>query len=362
MNVGVFAFDQSRHSPPPSIPSLASLAPSNYRSFLHRAASDNSLSCLPPNTAGRRISGIPALQFHMTTRRRASLQATTPVESPATQNGSRSAESSPLSSPLTSLGASPGASSDEAVFVRPPTKRRLSDDVRSAEGNQDTAARPEKRIKVGSPSAVEETNEQDPSKDDFKAKKVQPRVFYAADAKTQDGLEDQPPPSSSSSPRKPPRGGGRGRGRGRGRGGRVPNGGGRGRGNSREPGDREDSREPKRRHLTEEERGIIATIKARQLELKRFYHVVGTQQTDILDLLATRDIAKLVKKPKAHTKVPEYEQVLTDLHSAVEAESDLFRKRYAMDVAYAHKWFEIEKERIENSFKVCSPPMRRLFY
>ena len=104
--------------------------------------------------------------------------------------------------------------------------------------------------------------------------------------------------------------------------------------------------------MTDEEREMISMIKARQQELKKFFQTVGAQQTDILDLLASRDLAKMVKNPRAHKKIPEYDVVMEDLKQTVAEESDLFRKRYEMDVEYANKLLEMEKEMIEKKFKV----------
>ncbi len=134
----------------------------------------------------------------------------------------------------------------------------------------------------------------------------------------------------------------------------MPNGGGRGGRKGREAGDRDDTPEPppKKRVLTNEDREMISMIKARQQELKKFFQTVGTQQTNILDLLASRDIAKMSKKPRAHKKVPEYDMVMNDLNQTVSEESDLFRKRHDMDVEYAKKLLGMEKEIIEKKFRV----------
>ena len=195
------------------------------------------------------------------------------------------------------------------------------------------------------------------------------KIWYAADATTRynpkdaknryspndadvnDSPEDEPPTSNGQSPRKPTRGGGR---RGRGRGGRMPNGAGRGRGKSREPGDRGDSPEPpsKKHVLTEEQNTIIAALKARQQELKKFFNAVGGQQKEALDLLASRDIMKLVRKPKAHTKVPEYEATVAKLNVIREEVDATTRKEYGMRVELENKCFEREKYIIEQNLKV----------
>jgi hypothetical protein len=98
---------------------------------------------------------------------------------------------------------------------------------------------------------------------------------------------------------------------------------------------------------------MITSLKARQQELKKFFQVVGAQQNDLLDLLAARDMAKLVKKPKAHKKVPEYEATTKDLEQVMEEARNLFRLKYRMDVEAAEKLHETEKGLVEQRFRVC---------
>ena len=174
--------------------------------------------------------------------------------------------------------------------------------------------------------------------------------YSPTDANMNDSPEDEPPTSNGQSPRKPTRGGGR---RGRGRGGRMPNGAGRGRGRSREPGDKDDSPEPpsKKHVLTEEQSALIAALKARQQELKKFFHTVGAQQKEALDLLASRDIVKLARKPKAHTKVPEYEATIAKLDAMREQVDAKTRQEYEMRVEHENKRFEREKYIIDQNLK-----------
>jgi hypothetical protein len=97
---------------------------------------------------------------------------------------------------------------------------------------------------------------------------------------------------------------------------------------------------------------MTTSLKARQQELKKFFQIVGAQQNDLLDLLAARDMAKLVKKPKAHKKVPEYEATAKDLEQAMEEARNLFRLKHHMDVEAAEKLCEMEKGLIEQRFRV----------
>lgn len=222
---------------------------------------------------------------------------------------------------------------DEAVDAISPQIKRAkigTDDSPSILKNVEAVVRPLSPLKGYKPGAPVQRTARDAS-----SNRVRP--------------VDQPASSTPSSPRKPLRGGGRGRGRG----GRFPTGGGRGGRKARESGDRDDSEPPSKNHLTNEERETIATLKARQHELKKFYQTVGAQQTDVLDLLAGRDLAKLVKKAKAHKKVPEYDEVTENLQERVREMSDLFQKKYETDVEHANKQLTTEKELLYKSFKVC---------
>jgi hypothetical protein len=151
----------------------------------------------------------------------------------------------------------------------------------------------------------------------------------------------------SNTPSKRGRGNGR---RGRGRGGR----GGRGRGGGR-AGRNEDSPEPpKKKIMTEAEREIVADLKARQTELKKFFKEVGAQQNDALSQLATRDLGRIAKKSKAHEKVPEYQELLNELEERKEIAQDFARRKYEYDLEQAKFLLEAEKEVIEQRCRVSN--------
>jgi hypothetical protein len=151
----------------------------------------------------------------------------------------------------------------------------------------------------------------------------------------------------SNTPSKRGRGNGR---RGRGRGGR----GGRGRGGGR-AGRNEDSPEPpKKRILTESEKETVADLKARQTELKKFFKEVGLQQTEALNLLAARDLAKISRRSKAHEKVPEHQTVLDALSDRKQQAEDFARRKYEHDLQQAKLLLDAEKEVIEQRFKVSA--------
>ena len=305
-------------------------------------------------STGKKSGRLPDVQFHMSTRRRASAtqRPNTPESNPTPTKPVSSANSSPLSSPPTSLGSSPKSitASPTRPEKRSPTKRKVSFDQFANNGLEAAAVTPNKKAKVTSDASVDQAD------DDYDAfarepsRPPPPHTVYGADDKTRSRPSEQPTESAPSSPPKALRGGGRGRGRG----GRVANGGGRGRGRARDHGDRDDTPEPPpRKHvLNEEERGMITSLKARQQELKKFFQIVGAQHNDILDLLAARDMAKLIKKPKTHKKVPEYEATTKDLEQTMEEARNLFRLKHHMDVEAAKGLYEMEKELIEQRFKV----------
>lgn len=159
----------------------------------------------------------------------------------------------------------------------------------------------------------------------------------------------------SNTPSKRGRGNGR---RGRGRGGR----GGRGRGGGR-AGRNEDSPEPpKKRIITEAEKEILADLKARQSELKKFFKEAGPQQIEALNVLATRDLGKIARKSKAHEKVPEYDLLVDALRERREAAEQLVRRRYDYDLQQAKILHDAEKDVIEQRYKASfsSPHDRSL--
>lgn len=150
---------------------------------------------------------------------------------------------------------------------------------------------------------------------------------------------------ASNTPSKRGRGNGR---RGRGRGGR----GGRGRGGGR-PGRNEDSPEPsKKKIMTEAEKEILADLKSRQTELRKFFKEVGAQQHEALDLLATRDLGKIAKKSRAHEKVPEYQTLLDALEDKKMEAEDFAREKYEYGLKQAKILLEAGKEIIEQRYKV----------
>ena len=309
---------------------------------------------MPRQPSGKKSPREPDVEFHMSTRRRASAtqRLKTPESNPTPTKPLSSTDSSPLSSPPTSLDSSPKsiAVSPKDPAKRSSTKRKVSFDRSTDDSLDPHHTTPTKKAKVTPDASLGELDdeEEDVSREPWKPPPA--HMFYGADAKTKYRPSEPPAESTPNSPPKALRGGGRGRGRG----GRLANGGGRGRGKARDHGDRDDTPEPppKKHVLTEEDRATLTSLRARQQELKKFYQLVGAQQNEVLDLLASRDIARLVKKPKAHKKVPEYEKVTEELEEAMQRECDLFRLKYDMDVEAAEKLHKMGKESIEQKFSV----------
>ncbi|RMZ78099.1 hypothetical protein DV737_g4028, partial [Chaetothyriales sp. CBS 132003] len=106
-------------------------------------------------------------------------------------------------------------------------------------------------------------------------------------------------------------------------------------------------------HVEEEteEEEQVKKLEQRQQELKKHFHTVGTRQTELLEQLRSRDLNKLTKKARAHTKVPEYDEVQADLEAAAQKKREEIRKWYEIAVEAEMKRFEQEKEVIESQFR-----------
>ena len=177
------------------------------------------------------------------------------------------------------------------------------------------------------------------------------KIYYGADAKTRYKPGSQRPSQRDSpatgSPRRPARGGRAGRGRGG-----FGNGNGKGRPRGRGRVGKDDSPEPPRkRTLTEVEDEEVRILKARQLELKKVFNTIGAQQVEILDTLATRDINKLCRKPKAHKTVPEYDEVVSELEDTQAEVQDLVQQRYDFYIQQENERYAREVEVVETQFK-----------
>ncbi|RMZ85277.1 hypothetical protein DV738_g171, partial [Chaetothyriales sp. CBS 135597] len=159
-----------------------------------------------------------------------------------------------------------------------------------------------------------------------------------------------PQPDGEAKGSLPRAGGGRGRGgwRGRGRG----RGGGNGRGRPRGRRNGADEPEPPRKtSLTAEEEERVRKLEQRQQELKKRFNTIAAQQIDLLQHLGSRDLNTLAKKARAHTKVPEFQELKADLESAAEQQRERVRKWYRIAMEAEIKKFEQEKEVVESQFR-----------
>ncbi|EXJ88399.1 hypothetical protein A1O1_05329 [Capronia coronata CBS 617.96] len=275
----------------------------------------------------------PATAFHMTT------------QSCATRKQAPEASSSSDSLPLSS---SP-SSSATAASSQTKGKKRKAAEMRSDSPDEVIEAKrqrpdPEERAS----GQGEQPTDLDYNKEQQYWPQYNPKkpVYY-----TSAGTRYRPGSagggSETRSPKKSTRGGGRGRGGGHansgGRKGRQKGKGARG-GESPEPPNR-------RRPLTQDDRVEISMLKARQQELKRFFKVVGAQQIDILDQLASGDLSKIARKPKAHKHVPEHDMATETLEQLMESAQDTITARYRVQVEHEVRRMMQEKEVIERQFK-----------
>ena len=268
-----------------------------------------------------------------------------PESSRSLRRSSRNAKSDDVSA-AAATNVSPGQVLSSDLKPSNPRKRK------SADSGSDNAELAPKR-KCAARNAKEATaQKQDITWD--KDKELWPEydkhnpVYYANDGVTQYRPGENEGSPESRSPKKPPRGGARG-----GRGGAHPDGGGR-KGKSKGKGGRGGSADPpeRRQPLTQEEKAMVALLKSRQQELKRFFSTVGAQQVDILEQMANRDLNRLAKKANAHKKIPEYEEAVEELQAAMEEAEDLARTRHAIQLEAEMQRVEAEKEVMEQQFKV----------
>ncbi|KAK5237922.1 hypothetical protein LTR47_001015 [Exophiala xenobiotica] len=287
----------------------------------------------------RRSPREPSTVFHMKTRSRA--QKGNPESS--NPSGDTSSTSSLSSPPSSRTPPTPPRNQkrklSETDLGEPehlPTAKRLSPDSKSDDAKQSTDT-----VEVRT-STVETTTLAGP--EGIVANPTTSNTDVTARKRPASNSED----SETRSPRRPAKGATRARKGGQGNGANNRRGklkGRRGRGG--------DSPEPpnRRRPMTQDERVEISMLKARQHELKRFFSVVGAQQVDILEQLASRDLSKLARKPKAHEKVPEYDTIVENLDATMQDIQDMIRTRNRIQVEHEMQRMEQEKHVIEQQFR-----------
>ena len=175
-------------------------------------------------------------------------------------------------------------------------------------------------------------------------------TYYAADGETRYEPASQRETSgtgtSTDSPSRPARGGRGGRGRGGGRGN------GRGRPRGRPGRGKGDSPDPfPRKSVSPDQRQKLQRLKTRQAELKKLFGIVGGQQCEVLDQLAAKDLNKMVRKTKAHTKAAEYEDLIKDLDQIHDSRKEDAFAKYEIQLQHELERMEREKEVIETQYQ-----------
>ena len=112
------------------------------------------------------------------------------------------------------------------------------------------------------------------------------------------------------------------------------------------------------RLLFPENKVLISALKARQQELRKFFSTVGGYQADVLEQIASKDIARLVRKAKAHRQVPEHETVLDDIAGEREKATATIRRHFEIATAAELRRVEAEKEVTNKRFKITAENVR----
>ena len=116
--------------------------------------------------------------------------------------------------------------------------------------------------------------------------------------------------------------------------------------------DRDSPDPPHKVGLSEVERRSLAIIRQRQNELRKFFNTIVNQQREALELQASRDLSRLYRKPKKHTKVPEYAEILAKIQRQENMVKDLVLKERALQTALFEKEKEAQTEIIESQYRL----------
>ena len=175
-------------------------------------------------------------------------------------------------------------------------------------------------------------------------------IFYGADFQPRKQAASNDSPSGTNSPARKSRGGGGGA---RKRGGKPGNGrGGRGRARGGGRAGRGGGDSPDRKAATDPEaKALLASMKARQQDLKKFFSHVGSYQIDTLEGMSTKDISQLQRKPNAHKKLAEHEALLESLDQSRKGAEDQIQGKYRLAEEVALREYEAEKRILEERCK-----------
>lgn len=128
-----------------------------------------------------------------------------------------------------------------------------------------------------------------------------------------------------------------------------------GRGKARNGGnggrDRESPEPNEKAVKTTSDQVLLKSVRQRQLELKRWFSIIGAQQAEALEIMVSRDLSKLHKKSTAHTKVHEHDELLSSLRSKGDKTKALIDREHRMRQDLALKSLQAQEELIEIAFR-----------
>ena len=102
----------------------------------------------------------------------------------------------------------------------------------------------------------------------------------------------------------------------------------------------------------DDQKAYIASVKARQGELKKWFSTLSRHQAELLDQLSMQSLSRLTKKPKAHKKVREYEDVITALQSRRDSAQADIQNLYEAEIENLNTRHEMEKDLVQQQLYV----------
>jgi ribosomal protein L22 len=91
----------------------------------------------------------------------------------------------------------------------------------------------------------------------------------------------------------------------------------------------------------------------RMKDLKAQYKKLAMQQKLALEVLAARNLNRLVRNPKAHTATPFYEEVLEDTEVYFEKANRRIDDWYELEMAEAERLLKAGEEAVKLKYTVC---------
>ncbi|KAK5101173.1 hypothetical protein LTS08_004779 [Lithohypha guttulata] len=180
-------------------------------------------------------------------------------------------------------------------------------------------------------------------------------TYYGADGTISKASSSTAQPGSNkgsrtTSPLKGGRSGQQARGnRGNGKNGKSQKG--RGTGGSGPGRDKESPDPPHKISMKPHEKDLLHAVRQRQLKLKSLFSSMAGQQRDALELQASGNISKLLRKPTFHTKVPAYHEVMQKLEEKENETKSLIRAELKEQIALADRELGSQAEIIVREFR-----------